>query len=149
MAASLTEQFSPADKRKKLVDEALELLDAEVKDKSGLSGMAVKTAFKLVSGVQPGFIRRVVEHLLDDFLVKMDPIYQDALREGRSPGALVTSRKSEVASALLSVTDQRAERAQSEMVRKTYNKLRPTAQKHVEAAGPRLSKLLDRLAAPS
>lgn len=149
MPASLAEQFSSQEKRTALVDAALKLLDAEVKDKSGLSGLAVKTAFKLIQGVQPGFVRKVVEHLLDDFLVKMEPIYQDALTEGLSPGGLVVKRKSEVASALLGVTDQRAERAQTELVRKSYKKLRPTAQKHVEAAAPRLSKLLDGHAEPS
>lgn len=144
MAKSLSEQFSSPEKRAALVDGALELLDAEVKDKSGLSGIAIKTAFKLISGLQPGFIRRVVEHLLDDFLLKMDPMVQDALKAGLSPGTFVTQRRSEVASALLAVTDRRAETSQTEMVRKTYAKLRPAAQKHVEAATPRLAQLIDR-----
>lgn len=149
MPASLAEQFSSQEKRTALVDAALKLLDAEVKDKSGLSGLAVKTAFKLIQGVQPGFVRKVVEHLLDDFLVKIEPIYRDSLAEGLSPGGLVVKRKSEVATALLSVTDQRAERAQTELIRKSYQKLRPAAQKHVEAAAPRLSKLLDSHASAS
>ncbi len=149
MAASLTEQISPPEKRQALVNDALEILDAEVQDKSGLSGIAVKTAFKLVKGVQPGFLRKVVENLLDEFLLKVDPTYQRALAEGLSPGGLVVKEKTSVASALLSVTDARAARAESELVKKTYAKLRPTAEKHVEAAAPRLAGLLDRHAAAS
>lgn len=149
MAASLTEQISPPEKRQALVTDALEILDAEVQDKSGLSGIAVKTAFMVVKGVQPGFLRKVVENLLDDFLLKVDPTYQKALAAGLSPGGLVVKEKSAVASALLSVTDAKAARAESELVKKTYSKLRPTAEKHVEAAAPRLAGLLDRHAAKS
>lgn len=149
MAASLAEQMAPAQKRNALIDDALQVLDEEVKDKSGLSGVAVKTAFKVVKGVQPGFIRKVVDKLLDDFLEKTDPLYQSALSAGLSPGGHIEKEKGQLASALLSVTDRRAEQAQSDLVRKTYAKLRPTAQKHVEAAAPRLAKLLDRHAAAS
>lgn len=149
MAASLSEQLAPPQKRNALIDDALEVLDAEVKDKSGISGMAVKTAFKVVKGVQPGFLRKVVDHLLDDFLEKTDPIYQSAIAEGLPPGGHVVKKKDVLASALLSVTDKRAERAQTELIRKTYQKLRPTAEKHVQAAAPRLAKLLDRHAAAS
>jgi hypothetical protein len=149
MVASLSEQMKPAAKRSALVDDALQVLDAEVNDKSGLSGVAVKTAFKLVKGVQPGFLRRVVEALLDDFLVKTDPLYQEALAAGLPPGGLLEKERAKLATALLGVTDARVERADSEMVKKTYQKLRPTAQKHVEAAAPRLAGLLNRHAAAS
>jgi hypothetical protein len=149
MAATLAEQMAPAQKRNALIDDALSVLDEEVNDKSGLSGMAVKTAFKLIKGIQPGFLRKVVEKLLDDFLVKTDPIYQSAVAAGLSPGAHIVKEKGTLASALLSVTDRRAEQAEREMVKKTYAKLRPTAQKHVEAAAPRIAKLLDRHASPN
>jgi hypothetical protein len=128
MAASLKEQMSPPDKRKALVDDALEVLDLEVKDKSGISGVAVKTAFKIVKGIQPGFLRNVVEGLLDDFLVKTDPLYQDAVTAGLSPGGLFVKEKAKLAGALLSVTDGKAERARSEGVKMTYQRLRPSAQ---------------------
>lgn len=149
MAASLKEQMAPVQKRNALIDDALSVLDEEVSDKSGLSGVAVKTAFKLIKGVQPGFLRKVVDKLLDDFLEKTNPIYQSAVAAGLSPGAHVVKEKAALASALLSVTDRKAEQAESEMVRKTYAKLRPTAEKHVEAAAPRLAKLLDRHASPN
>jgi len=147
MAAPLSEQFSPSDKRNAVIDDALQVLDAEVKDKSGLSGMAVKGAFKIVKGVQPGFLRKVIEKLFDEFIEKMDPVYQKALSEGMKPGGLVQKEKSQVAGALLSVTDRRAEQAESDLIKKTYAKLRPAAQKHVEAAAPRISELLNRHAA--
>ena len=147
MAASLSEQLSPRDKREAVIEDALHILDAEVKDKSGISGMAVKGAFKIVKGVQPGFIRKVVNNLFDDFIEKIDPVYQRAISESLPPGAYIEKERSQVASALLSVTDRKAEAASSELIRKTYSKLRPSAQKHVEAAAPRLAELLNKHAA--
>lgn len=149
MATSLSEQFQAPEKRAALIQDALAVLDAEVADKSGLSGIAVKTAFKVVKGVKPGFIEDVVKGLLPDFLTKVEPVYQRALEQGLPPGGLIEKEKREVAGALLSVTDGKAKRADSEIVRKTYEKLRPTAEKHVEAAAPRLAQLLNKHAAHS
>ena len=44
-----------------------------------------------------------------------------------------------VADALLGITDEKAKRAKSAMVKGTYEKLRGTAKKNVEAAVPRLA----------
>lgn len=147
MPETLLSQVKAPGKRAALIADAEKVLDAEVSDKSGLTGIAIKTAFKLIKGVRPGFIPDVIEHLLDDFLAQVEPLYQRAIAQGLSPGALLEKEKSTVASALLSVTDKKAGRANSELVKKTYEKLRPTAQKHVEVATPRLAKLLDRHAA--
>lgn len=149
MAETLTQQFQNAAKRDALIADCLKVLDDEVNDKSGLGGMAIKTAFKVVKGVKPGFLRDVVQGLLPEFLDKVNPVYQAALEQGLSPGGLIQKEKSSVASAFLGVTDRKAERANSDLVKKTYSKLRPTAQKHVEAAAPRLGGLLDKHAAPA
>jgi hypothetical protein len=53
-------------------------------------------------------------------------------------------QRSRVADALLSVTDSKADGAQSGVVRKTYTKLRPSAKKHVEEAVPGLAVLLEK-----
>lgn len=110
--------------------------------------MAIKSAYKLVQGVSPGFIRHVVDHLLDDFLRAIDPVYQEAVQKGEAVGPYLLSRRGEVAEALLAVTDDRARNARRAMIKKTYEKLRPTAKKHVEAAAPRLAQLLERHATP-
>ena len=141
---SLKEQVAQGNKRAAVIDDALQVLDAEVADKSGLSGIAVKGAFAVVKGIQPGFIRGVVENLLDDFLEALNPIYQEAVAGGKTPGKHLEQNAGRMADALLGITDARAARAQRPVVKKTYDKLRPTAKKHVEAAAPRLGGLLDR-----
>lgn len=144
MSTPLKDQVDSEAKRNAIIDDALRVLEQEVNDKSGISGLAIKGAFKMVKGVQPGFLRRVVDHLLDDFLVALDPIYQEAIQDKKAPGKHVEANAGRAADALLSITDQRAERARNAVIKKTYNKLRPTAKKHVEAAAPRLGAMLER-----
>jgi hypothetical protein len=132
--------------RGKVIDDACRVLDDEVADKSGLGGMAVKATFSLVKGIKPGFIRQAVDHLLDEFLDVMDPFVSEAKTKSIKPGALIMQDRARMANALLAVTDRRAEKAESGMVRKSYDKLRPAAQKHVEAAAPRVGQLLDKYA---
>jgi hypothetical protein len=127
-----------------VIDDALKVLDAEVDSKSGLGGIAIKTAYKVVRGVSPDFLRRTVDHLLDDFLNALDPIYQEAVQRGVDARQHLVSNPSRVADQLLAITDARAARADNQMVKKTYEKLRDGAKKHVEAAVPRLGDLFSR-----
>lgn len=142
--ASLPELLGAGEARQAVIEDALKVLDAEVSDKSGLSGMAIKTAYKMVNGVQPGFVRKVVNHLLDDFLKELDPLYQEALSSGVSPGEHLKAQRERVAAALLQVTDGRAASAQNAALKKMYEKLRPSASKHVSDAAPRLAEMLEK-----
>jgi hypothetical protein len=144
--ATLKERLGGTEKRQQVIDEACLVLDAEVADKSGLSGIAVKAAFSLIKGVKPGFIRQAVDHLLDDFLDVLEPFQREAIEQRKTPGAHLQAEAARVAEALLAVTDAKAKRAENPVVMKTYEKLRPSAKKHVEAAAPRLGRLLDKFA---
>jgi hypothetical protein len=144
--ATLKERLGTGEKRQQVIGDACRVLDDEVNDKGGLGGMAVKAAYAVVKGVRPGFIRQAVDSLLDDFLEAIEPIHLEALEKGKRPGEYLKSEASRVAESLLAVTDRKAERAESGLVRKTYDKLRPSAKKHVEAAAPRMGQLLDKYA---
>jgi hypothetical protein len=50
----------------------------------------------------------------------------------------------QVAEKLLGITDARAQNVQRPVIKKTYEKLRPTAKKHVASSVPRLAQLLDK-----
>lgn len=142
--ASLKELLGTPPKREAVIQDACQVLDQEVADKGGISGLAIKGAYKLVQGIKPGFVRQVVDHLLDEFLSALDPLYQEALTKGQKAGAYLVSNQARVADALLAVTDARAAASDGSTVKKAYEKLRPTAQKHVEAAAPRLAQMLER-----
>ncbi len=142
--SSLKEQLGTGEKRSQVIEDAIKVLDAEVADKGGLTGLAVKGGYKVVQGVRPGFVRDIVTGLLDDFLEAMDPLYQEAKQKGRPAGAYLQENKSRVAEALLGVTDRKAQRADNGMLKKAYEKLRPLAKGQVESAAPRLGQLLEK-----
>ena len=147
--ASLREQLGSGEKRQRLIEDGLKVLDEEVADRGGITGLAIKGAYKVLQNVKPGFLREVVDNLLDDFLVALDPLYQEAAEKKKSAGKHLVDNSSRVADALLAVTDGRAKKAQRQMIKSAYEKLRPMAKKQVETATPRMAKLVDRHAAPT
>lgn len=138
---SLSQQLSDTTKRNGMIDDCVQLVDDEVKRKSGLGGVVIKTGYKAVKGVKPGFIRKVVDKLFDEWAAQLDPIWSEG---GDAPRSHFEGQKSRVADALLSVTDSKADNAESGIVRGTYSKLRPSAKKHVEEAVPGLAGLLEK-----
>lgn len=142
--ATLEELLGGPAKRGALIEDSLRVLDAEVDSKGGLSGIAIKTAFKVVKGVSPDFLRGTVDHLLPEFLRALDPVYQEAVQKGIDPKQHLTSNPGRVADALLAITDAKAQRSTNQVVKKTYEKLREGAKKHVEAAVPRLGEMFAR-----
>jgi hypothetical protein len=141
---SLSEALKDDAKREKVIDDCVALVDSEVGKKGGLGGMVLKTAYKAVKGIRPGFIKTVVRALLDDWAGGLDPIWQEALDAGKPPRAAFEAQRSRVAEALLGVTDRKADGAKNALVKSTYGKLRPTAKKHVEEAVPGLADVLAR-----
>jgi hypothetical protein len=141
---SLREILGSGEKRARLIDDSLQVAEAEVNDKSGLSGIAIKTAYKVVKGVSPGFLRQAVDHMLDQFLDALDPMYQEAITRGVSPRQHLQSNPDRAADALLSITDDRAKHAKNQLVKGAYDKLRGSAKKHVVSAMPRLGELFER-----
>ena len=132
------------EKRQQIIADACTVLDQEVADKSGLGGIAVKAAYAVVKSIKPGFMRQAVDHLLDEFLDVLSPIIEEANAKNVKPSSLILENRSKMANSLLAVTDRRAEKADNAVVRKSYDKLRPAAQKHVEAAAPRVAQLVDK-----
>lgn len=141
---SLKEQLGSGDKRQQVINDACKVLDQEVSDKKGLSGAAIKAAYGVVKGIKAGFVREVVDNLLDDFLDALQPVYAEAVEQQVGPGEYLRNNAGRAAEGLLAVTDTRAEHAQRAVIKKTYAKLRPSAKKHVEAAMPRVGEMLDR-----
>jgi len=147
--SSLTEVLTNETKKPAVVNDCLALIDAEVGDKGGISGLAIKAGYAAVKGVKPGFIKQVVSDLLPEFATALDPIYQDAKAGSKGIADFFTSQTSRVADALLAITDAKAERSKSGVVKGTYDKLRGTAKKNVEAAVPRLGKVIEKHSASS
>lgn len=139
---TLRELISSNASRETLIADAQQVLDSEVDSKGGLSGMAIKGAYKLVKGVSPSFVREAIDTLLDPFLDALDPLFQDAKQKGLNVTTHLSANKGRTADALLSITDAKAARAKNQAIKKMYDKLRGMAKEHVEAAVPRLGDLI-------
>ncbi len=141
---SLPETLTSDVKKNQVVDDCCGIIDAEVSDKGGLSGFAIKAGYAAVKGIKPGFVKHVVSDLLPEFAAALDPIFQEAKTKGAPVSAHFNSNASRVADALLAITDGKAKRSSSGVVKGTYDKLRGMAKKNVEAAVPRLGKLVEK-----
>lgn len=146
---TLKEILCSPDNRPKVVKDAARLVESEVDSKGGLSGLAVKTAFKAVKTIKPGLIEEVVDHLLDRFVDQMEPFYADWISSGKQLAfdAFLNAKKPQVANALLTVTDERARQVHNATLKKSYQALRPQGEKHVEAAIPNLGRVVGRYVA--
>lgn len=141
---SLAETLTDETKKTAVVDDCCKLIDEEVKDKGGISGLALKAGYGAVKGIKPGFVRQVVTDLLPEFARVLDPIHAEATAQGKPVTSHFEANSPRVADSLLSITDAKAKTAKSGVVKGTYEKLRPTAKKHVEQAVPRLARLIEK-----
>lgn len=139
---TLREKLSDPATRQKVIDEAVKVIDAEVSDKGGLGGMAIKAAYGMVKGLAPGMVAKLLNNMLNDFMGALEPFYEQATQAGIDFKAYAQQHQSAVADALLGVTDARAQKSDAGALKKGYEKLRPTAKKHVEQAVPRLADLV-------
>ena len=141
---SLVEALTDGSKKADVVKDCCALIDAEVKEKGGISGLAIKAGYGTVKGIKPGFVEKAVEDLLPEFAKALDPIYTDAKTQNKGVADYFNSNTSRVADALLSITDAKAARAKSGVAKGAYDKLRSSAKKNVEQAVPRLGKLIEK-----
>jgi hypothetical protein len=129
--------------QKRLLSDCVRLIDEEVASKRGLSGLAIKGAFKIVRSVKPGFIEEVMEFLLPEFVAHLEPVYdQYQAQDDEKLEQFLVRRDQQVADQLLGITDRHANRTKNQGVKVAYGKLRPQAQKHVATAIPRVAKML-------
>jgi hypothetical protein len=133
------------DNRSTVIADCSSVINQEVGGKKGLTGLAVKAAFKAVKTINPTIIESVIDVLLDDFVTQLEPTYQ-AFLDHDEPNLerYCVSNASAIANALLSITDKRAEKSKIRALVKAYQKLRPQGQKHVQEAVPRIAKLLSK-----
>ncbi len=143
MAATLQEILLAPDRQPSVVDDCHTLIQQEVSDKSGISGTAVKLAYKAVNAFMPGHIRHMVETLLPDMVTNLEPFWADfSTSGGSSLGDYLAKRSDEVSQALLQVTDARAHNSDRPTVVKAYNSVRDNAGKHIGIALPRVGDLV-------
>jgi hypothetical protein len=147
MPATLGEILLGPDAKPQVIADCFTLIEQELAEKSGVSGNAVKLAYKTVSSFAPGYLRDTVEAMLPEVADRLQPYWADFRVSGGSEfGDYLSKRGEEVAESLLSVTDAMAAGAERPAVLKAYRAVRGSAAKHVEAALPRVGDLVLRYA---
>lgn len=142
----LEEALTAPGKRQQVVQDCVRLIDEEVDARSGISGLALKGAYKVVKAVRHGFVGEAVDRFLPPFAARLDPMLaeRDTTAPGQSLERYFSAHAGRVADALLAITDERAARAGPGPVRGAYERLRPSARRHVEESAPRIGALIDR-----
>ncbi|MBK8013262.1 MAG: hypothetical protein IPK13_18140 [Deltaproteobacteria bacterium] len=142
--STLKETLLTTEKRPRLVQDTAALVEREVSAKGGISGIAIKTGYKAVKALKPTLIEEAIDSLLDEFVVELEPFHTEWEGVGKSPSfdRYLEQRPQAVATALLRVTDRRALHVSHRTIKKTYDALRPHAEKNVIAAVPGLGRVL-------
>ena len=147
MPATLQEILLAPETQPKVIDDCHAMIQQQVSDGSGISGTAVKIAYKTVNTFIPGHIRITVESLLPDMVNELEPFWVDFHASGGSEfGDYLAKRGEEVSQALLSVTDARAATSERPTIVKAYGKVRPSAGKQVTVALPQVGALVQKYA---
>jgi len=101
MAATLHEILLAPEVRPQVVADCIVLIEHEVSEKSGVSGSALKLAYKTASTFAPGHVRHILVTLLPKMADNLQPFWADFNASGgadfgdyltkRGDEALVTS----------------------------------------------------------
>ena len=147
MSAMLQETLLAPDIRPQLVADCQALIDQEVSGMSGISGTAVKFAYKTVLVFNSDHVRHMVEVLLPRMAEELQPYWTDFSASGDPEfGAYLAQHGDEVSEALLSVTDARGRASNRPVITKAYGAVRDKATKHVTAALPQVGALVQKYA---
>lgn len=113
--------------REESIQACVDFLNNEVTHKTGLSGFAIRRAYQTLCAIKPNAPYRLMDHLFDDFMAK----YQQLGPEPKQLGQ-----------AWLNIINQKAKPYQHTALYSAYQLLRPSALAHVEAAIPKLERLV-------
>ena len=144
---TLEEMLLAPDVQPKVLDDCDSLIGQELSEKGGISGNAIKLAYKTVNTFKPDHIRYLMGEMLPQMVGQLEPFWADFQAAGGPEfGDYLAKRGGEVSEALLQVTDARAEGSGRPVMIKAYGSVRGSAAKHVEAALPRLGGMVGKYA---
>jgi hypothetical protein len=145
--ATLPEMLLAPDHHDKVVADLQALVDSELASKGGLSGAALKTAYKAVTSFAPGYYHETVGKMVPEMADRLQPYWADFSASGGADfGDYLAKRGDEVSESLLGITDDMAHRSNRPTVVKAYKLVRGGASKNLEAALPGLGTVVQKYA---
>jgi len=146
--STLPETLLAPDVQPQVIADCRELVEREVGDMSGVTGTAVRLAYKTVRTFDANHIQVMIESLLPDVAAALQPYWAAFSAEFPADsgdfGGYLAAREDEVAEALLSITDARRRFSTRATIIKAYNTVRVSSVKHVKAALPALGTLVQK-----
>lgn len=124
------------------------LVDNEVANLSGVTGAAIRLAYKTVGAFDSGHIPAMIGTILPNATEALQPYWEKFTAESAARavdfGGYLASREDEVAEALLAITDSRQRASSRATIVKAYKTVRGSAVKHVKTALPAFGELVQR-----
>ncbi|MFM9267422.1 DUF6918 family protein [Tychonema sp. BBK16] len=140
---ALTDILLDEKNRDSFVDDCVKLIDEQASAASGFGGMVLKAAYSTVKGIRADYCAQVVDQLLPEIAIALDPMWTEAINNG-NPIEYLIEKKAQVADELLQISDKKVENSTRAMVKGAYGKLRPSAKNYVENGIPDLAKIIDK-----
>ncbi|MBX6748718.1 MAG: hypothetical protein IRY85_03445 [Micromonosporaceae bacterium] len=132
----------------RITEDCRALVDQEVAAKSGVSATVLKASYKVVTTFAPGYYETMISRIVPKLMEKLQPYWTQFNEAGGGNfGEFLAARGSEVAEAMLSVTDAMAERSNRGVIKKAYGAVRGSAAEHIQAALPSVGALVEKYAA--
>jgi uncharacterized protein DUF6918 len=139
--SSLVELLAKEPVRARMIEDCVELIESQVKQK----GFIIKSAYATIKAIKKRFIPETVDTMLDEWLDKLSPHYDRwSANKTSSFTDYVVARSDDVAEDLLSVTDARAARTSHTTAKKMYGRMRDGAKKNVIEAIPDLARMIEK-----
>lgn len=140
--------LTQTDQIDQVVKDCVALVRQEVSKKKGLTGTIIKGGLKVIERIRPKILDDLFYGLLPNFVEQLTPLYdrfQQSTQETQEDfTAYLKRHTNEVSTALLAVTDRRAQMSKLSALVKIYRKMRPLAQDQINGAIPALAQLLAR-----
>lgn len=147
MAVTLDQILLAPDVQPNVVADCQQLIAQEVAGKSGISGAAIKLAYKTASAFAPGYVQGMIEKMLPEMAAALEPYWEEFNASGASGfGDFLSKRGDEVAEALLAISDQHGRTSRKAVITKAYATVRGSAAKHIQAALPAVGDLVEKYA---
>ena|SRR3984957_20100598 len=143
--ATLQELLLTQENAPHLIADTQALVDSELASKGGISGTAIKAAYKAVTAFAPGYYQEVIYAMLPDMINALAPYWDDFTGSGGADfGDYLAKHGDEVSESLIGVTDEMARVSGRVAVVKAYQMVRGSASKNIEAALPALGAMVQK-----
>jgi hypothetical protein len=139
----LSEKLQDEQVTASIAADCTKLMDTQVAEKGGISGLALKATYGVVKGVGADYIPGAIQRLLPETISALEPIWDEGIQAG-NPEAHLTQNSDRTAEIILGVTDAKIKRAKNGLICASYNKLRKSVKSDIVAAVPGLAQIISK-----